>query len=185
MRAFIGPHWGAYRRLWARMKGSPRWKISRSYRATIFSSLWLLGRKQYLLGGALLALQVAALKIKPELSSILDIFAAGFVGTYGKAIVIASGVKTIKRVRASGVAPDVAAIRIASAGGRDWVTPICGGALFLGMLVATLSGFFGHVGPMMGPDLGALLGGASPTSSEGDQEGEAKLLELMQSLQKR
>ena len=131
MRAYIGSSWGAYRPLWLKMKTGPGLRSSRSMAAALFTSLWLLYRKQYRLGAAILAAQMAMAWTAMEWSPVFDIVVAAFFGRYGKSIVLLRGISTIQRIRAAGLTPEIAAIRIGGAGGGNLFAAVLG-ALLLG-----------------------------------------------------
>lgn len=140
MRAYIGPNWGAYRPLWLKMKPAPGLRSGHSAAAALFTSLWLLYRKQYLLGASILAVQLATSWLALEWSSVFDIVLAGFFGRYGKSIVLLAGISKIEDIRAAGLPLDIAAIRIGGAGGGNPIAAMVGTLLLAG-------GVFGIIGP--------------------------------------
>ena len=137
MRAFIGGGWRAYRATWEKMKGAPRLTMSRSYAAAAFTSIWLLYRKQYVRGLALLAVQASMFKWQLEWSPVFDLLVAAFLAEFGKSIVLMRGVGVIRRIRSVAPSSEVAAIRIAGAGGVDWVSALCGAALLTGIVASS------------------------------------------------
>lgn len=117
MSLFIGSNWRTYRRLWADLEGAPRLRKSRCWAGGAFTSSWLLYRKQYLLGGALLAAQLGALYLDSWLSTGFDFLSVFFVGRYGKSIVLMSGYHAVVGIRALGLTPEASEQRIRETGG--------------------------------------------------------------------
>jgi hypothetical protein len=142
MRAFIGPSWRSYRALWARMKDAPRLTSRRSFAAGSLSSLWLLYRKQYRIGAAVLLAQAVMLHTEVVWSSLFDIAVAVFFGRYGMSMVLASGAKKIALARAGATSGELVSIRVGAAGGVNWVAALCGLALLMGLVAANLSSEF-------------------------------------------
>ena len=140
MAAYIGSNWRAYRPLWLTMKPAPGLRPGHSLAAALFTGVWLLYRKQYLLGGAILAAQTAMTWFDLGWSPVFDLVLAAFFGRYGKSIVLLRGISTIERVRADGPAPDIAAIRIGGAGGGNPIAAMLGALLLAG-------GAFGVIAP--------------------------------------
>ncbi len=132
MRDYIGANWRRYRPLWLEMRGAPGLKASRSLAAAIFSSLWLLYRKQYGVGAAILAAQSAMTYEAMEWSPVFDLAVAAFLARYGKSIVILGAMAAIDRVRAADRSPEISAIRIAGAGGVSLIAPIFGALVLAG-----------------------------------------------------
>ena len=142
MRAFIGRGWRAYRAPWEKMKGAPGLTMSRSWPAAAFTGIWLICRKQYVLGLPLLAVQAAMFQWRMEWSGVFDLLVASFLAQFGKSIVLMRAAAAIRRIRSAVPSPDVAAIRIIGAGGRDWVSALCAAALLMGLVVSSVSGVF-------------------------------------------
>jgi hypothetical protein len=140
MRVFVGPNWIAYRELWARMEGAPGLRFRRSLSASVFSSLWLLYRKQYVLGVAILAAQVAITETAAAWSSLFDVLVAAVCGQFGMSLVLLRGVRVIARLHASPAAPEIMAIRIQAAGGVNWVAAFSAAALLTGVALAGFTG---------------------------------------------
>ncbi len=115
MRDYIGANWRRYRPLWLEMKGAPGLKRSRSLAAGVFASLWLLYRKQYRIGAAILAAQAAMTYEAAAWSPVFDLAVAAFLARYGKSIVVLGAMAANDRIRSAGLSPDIAAIRIAGA----------------------------------------------------------------------
>ena len=132
MAAYIGSNWRAYRPLWLKMKTAPGMRPGRSISAALFTSLWLLYRKQYPLGAAILAAQIAMTWTALDWSPVFDIVVAVFFGRYGKSIVLLKGISTVEGIRAAGLEPEIALIRIGGAGGGNFVAAILGALLLTG-----------------------------------------------------
>jgi hypothetical protein len=161
MRAYVGPNWRAYRALWGKMKDAPEVTVRRSFFAAVFSSLWLLYRKQYALGAAILAAQAAMMQADSAWSSIFDLVVATLLGQFGMSIVLLRGARRIARVRESGVTPGIAAILVGGAGGVDWVAALSGAALLAGVGLARFSGML-HGAENDPQDIQSLLRVLSP-----------------------
>lgn len=126
MREYFGSNWRQYRPLWLEMKGAPGLKPSRSLAAAVFSSLWLLYRKQYRVGAAILAAQAATTYEAAQWSAVFDLAIAAFLARYGKSIVVLGAMAATDQIRSAGLSPDITAIRIAGAGRVNLIAPILG-----------------------------------------------------------
>ncbi len=140
MRDYFGSNWRRYRPLWLEMKGAPGLKSSRSLAAAVFSSLWLLYRKQYPVGAAILAAQAAMTYQAAEWSAVFDLAVAAFLARYGKSIVVLGAMAAIDRIRGAGVSPDITANRIAAAGGVSLIAPILGALALAGVYLSAPDG---------------------------------------------
>lgn len=132
MRDYIGSNWRAYRPLWLKMKTAPGLTPSGSIAAALSTSIWLLYRKQYRLGAAILAAQMAMTWAALEWSPVFDLVVAAFLGCYGKSIVLLAGSSRIRSIRAAGLTPEIAAIRIGGAGGGSLIAATLGALLLAG-----------------------------------------------------
>jgi hypothetical protein len=141
MRIYIGPNWGKYRSLWSEMKSAPSLKASASLAAAVFNSLWLLYRKQYWVGAAILAAQLAMTYQDEVWATMFDVAVAVFLGRYGKSVVLMGGAAAIAGVRSAGLSPEIAAIRLIRAGGISVIAPIVGALILFGVYVTTFTGF--------------------------------------------
>ena len=119
MKAFIGSNWRAYEPVWLKVRTSPGLKAGRSLPAALFGPVWLLYRRQYLFGLALLALQYASLAYAIGGSAIFDLTVAGFFARYGKSIVVLAGLSKIREIAKLGLTPEGARERMAASGGVD------------------------------------------------------------------
>ncbi len=140
MRDYFGSNWRRYRPLWLEMKGAPGLKPSRSLAAAVFSSLWLLYRKQYRVGAAILAAQAAMTYGAVEWSAVFDLAVAAFLARYGKSIVVLGAMAAIDRIRSAGLSRDITAIRIAGAGGVSLIAPIVGALALAGAYLSAPDG---------------------------------------------
>jgi hypothetical protein len=137
MRRYIGPNWPKYRDVWLAMKGEPSLVPSRSLAAAIFTSLWLLYRKRYMLALAVMALQVVAAFGLLDLGGLIDLAIAVILGRYGKSIVVRDGVAAIATIRSVTGAEDDVYLQIVRAGGTNIIAPIVGASL-VSALVASV-----------------------------------------------
>jgi hypothetical protein len=137
MRLYIGPNWGKYRYLWSEMMSAPSLKASGSLAAAVFNSLWLLYRKQYWFGAAILAAQLAMTYQDEVWATMFDVAVAVFLGRYGKSVVLMGGAAAIARVRSAGISPEIAAIRLIRVGGISLIAPIVGAFFLVGVYVTT------------------------------------------------
>jgi hypothetical protein len=150
MRDYIGANWRRYRPLWLEMKGAPGLKRSRSLAAGAFASLWLLYRKQYRIGAAILAAQAAMTYEAAAWSPVFDLAVAAFLARYGKSIVVLGAMAANDRIRSAGLSPDIAAIRIAGAGGVSLIAPIVGALALAGAYLCAADGSTREYRAMLG-----------------------------------
>ncbi len=130
MRAFIGVNWRAYEDVWSKVKTSPRLQASRNFSAAVFTSCWLLYRRQYLLGFAVLGAFNATFLFGFYVWSPAELVLAWFFGRYGKSIVVLAGVTKIRDIGTLGLTADGARTRIRDSGGVDPLAAALGALAF-------------------------------------------------------
>jgi len=91
LRAFVGVNWGGYRALFLAMQSAPRLHMRGSLLITLFSGVWLLYRKQYVLGVGVLVAQALFAAFAGPFAPLAHLAVAAFVGAYGKSIVLKRG----------------------------------------------------------------------------------------------
>lgn len=152
MRAYIGPRWRAYEPVWRKVKASPGLNAGRSVAAAIFGPVWLLYRRQYLLGLGLFGVQYASAAYAFGWSAIFEIAAAGFFVRYGKSIVVLAGQSKIREIAKRGLTPEGERERIAAAGGVDPLAAMLGlfavGALIFWNLSAAEHEYIPEIGAL-------------------------------------
>jgi len=124
MRAFIGPNWSAFRRLWDRDRLDPRLRSSFGFGPTLFGATWLLYRKRYLLGFLSVAAESATAYWVPWFTFVAAAVVRGMIGRYGKSLVLKAGAAEIARELRGEDAANARLSRLRKAGGVNPWLPI-------------------------------------------------------------
>jgi hypothetical protein len=124
MRAFIGPNWRAYRRLWNRDRLNPRLRSSFGLGPALLGATWLIYRKRYLPGFLLVAAEMATAYFAPWFTLVAALLARGFVGRFGKSLVMKAGAAAVERELRGAGATDSRLGRLRKAGGVNLWLPI-------------------------------------------------------------
>jgi hypothetical protein len=142
MRAFIGPNWNAYRRLWRRMRKAPGFTPAFGLGPALFGGLWLIFRKRLITGFSVLAIEVTLAAYAPLLASVAALIFRFGIAYYGKSMVLMAGAEAMARVAAEEPSPSAGLYRLSKEGGVAWLTA----TLTFLALVAT-AGFELHQNP--------------------------------------
>ena len=124
MRAFIGPNWRAFERLWRRDRPRPRLRSSLGVGPVLFGAAWLVYRKRYLLGFGFVGAEMGTAFLAPIFALVISLILRVFVGRYGRSIVLKAGAAEVARVRSSGAPADAQLRQLRRAGGVTLWLPI-------------------------------------------------------------
>lgn len=119
MRAYIGPHWPSYSELWRVMEKAPRLRASRPFSAATLTGVWLIYRKQYVMGVALLALEGLLASYDLSYGMFVHLAAAAFLGRFGRSIVLLSGFSAIANAEGLGGGASARLDAVRAAGGTN------------------------------------------------------------------
>lgn len=124
MRAFIGPNWRSYQRLWNRDRLNPRFRSSLGLGPMLLGATWLIFRKRYLLGFVFVAAEATTAYLAPLFTLIVSLMLRGIVGRYGKSLVLKAGAQAIERERRGDGATNLRLQRLREAGGVNLWLPV-------------------------------------------------------------
>jgi hypothetical protein len=113
MRVFVGAHWSSYSELWRTMADAPKLRASAPFSAAVLTGVWLIYRKQYIMGVALLALEALLASYDLNYGLFVHLAAAAFLGRFGKSIVLLAGVSAIANAERLDGAAKLDAVRAA------------------------------------------------------------------------
>lgn len=129
MMRFIGANWPKYRELWRSMRLGGELRVSFSFAAFFFATLWLLYRKLYAYAFASFGLAFIAGFVAPKQGWIISLAIHIACGLFGKSLVVQRAMETIRNIRAMGMGGEGTTLRIERAGGTNWIAPAALGSL--------------------------------------------------------
>jgi hypothetical protein len=133
MRAYVGPNWGAYKRLWRRMREAPGFFPAFGLGPALFGGVWLIFRKLYVIGFSVVAIETTLAAYAVFYAPFAALIFRVLIGRYGKALVLIEGANAMARVVTEEPEPSARLYRLSKEGGVAWMTA----TLTLLALVAT------------------------------------------------
>ena len=142
MRAYVGPNWGAYQRLWRRMREAPGFTPAFGLGPALLGGLWLIFRKRHVTGFSVLAIEATLSAYAPLYAPFAALISRALIAYFGKSMVLIAGADAIARVVTEEPSPSARLHRLSKEGGVSW---LMAALTLLGL--AAVGGFVVHQNP--------------------------------------